>query len=71
MQISCVDVPKFYEERQSPEAKIEEEILVATIDGKGIVMRKDELKKKEPKKRLKKIRKLGERQGKKKISLKK
>ena len=71
MQASCVNVPSFYEERQSPETKTEEEILVATIDGKGIVMRKDEIKKKTPKKRLKKIRKLGERQGKKNLSVKK
>jgi len=71
MQASCLDVPVFYEERQSPETKTEEEILVATIDGKGIVMRKDEIKKETPVKRLKKMRTLGERQEKKKPSLKK
>ena len=57
---SCVDVPKFYAERRGPEAKIEEDILVATIDGKGVVMRKDQIAKSAPKKQLRKMRKIGE-----------
>ena len=58
---SCVDVPKFYEKRQRPNAKTEEDILVATIDGKGVVMRKDQIAKSSPKKQLRKMRKIGER----------
>lgn len=54
MQKSCIDVPKFYEERQEPEMKPEKEILVGTIDGKGVVLRKNQFIKKAPKKRLKK-----------------
>lgn len=64
MQKSCIDVPKFYEERQEPDTETEKEILVATIDGKGVVMRKNQLIKKAPKKRLKKMRKIGEREKK-------
>lgn len=33
MQTSCVNVPDFYEKRQSPKIKIKEELLIATIDG--------------------------------------
>lgn len=60
MQKSCIDVPKFYEERQEPDMNTEKEILVGTIDGKGVIMRKNELVKKVPKKRMKKMRKIGE-----------
>ena len=61
MYKSSVDVPKFYENRQGPDAETEKEIIVATGDGKGIVMRKDQLEKKVAKKRLRKMRKTGER----------
>lgn len=64
MQKSCIDVPKFYEKRQKPDLGTEKEILVGTIDGKGIVMRKDQLAKKVPKKRMRKMRKIGEREKK-------
>lgn len=47
---SSIDVAKFYSERQGPDANTEEEILVATIDGKGIIMRKDQIEKSVPKK---------------------
>lgn len=61
---SCVNVPKFYTERQEPDAKTEEEILVATIDGKGVVMRKNQIEKPVLQKRRRKMRKIGERQKK-------
>jgi len=61
MHKACVDIPKFYEKRQGPDAGTEKEIIVATGDGKGIVMRKDQLEKKVAKKRLRKMRKRGER----------
>lgn len=64
MRRSCVDVPKFYEERQRPDVKTENEILVGTIDGKGVVMRKNQLEKKILKKRLRKMRKVGEKEKK-------
>ena len=46
---SCVDIPQFYANRQGPNAETEKEIVVATGDGKGIVMRKNQLEKKSPK----------------------
>jgi hypothetical protein len=61
MHKSCVDVPQFYANRQGPNAETEKEIIVATGDGKGVVMRKDQLEKKVVKKRLRKLRKRGER----------
>jgi hypothetical protein len=61
MHKSCVDVPGFYANRQGPDAETEKEIIVATGDGKGVVMRKDQLEKKVAKKRLRKMRKQGER----------
>ena len=61
MHKSCVDVAEFYEKRQGPEAGTEKEIIVATGDGKGVVMRKDQLEKKVAKKRPRKMRKKGER----------
>jgi hypothetical protein len=61
MHKSCVDVPQFYANRQGPNAETEKEIIVATGDGKGVVMRKDQLEKKIVKKRLRKLRKKGER----------
>jgi hypothetical protein len=61
MHKSCVDVPQFYEKRQGPNAKTEKEIIVATGDGKGVVMRKDQIEKKVAKKRRRKMRKKGER----------
>ena len=61
---SCIDVPKFYAERRRPDAKTEEDILVATIDGKGVVMRKDQIAKTTPKNQLRKMRKIGERKKK-------
>src|SRR5580658_9225847 len=61
MHKACVDIPKFYEKRQGPDAGTEKEIIVATGDGKGIVMRKEQLEKKVAKKRLRKMRKRGER----------
>ncbi|MCP4652761.1 MAG: ISKra4 family transposase [Candidatus Omnitrophica bacterium] len=60
MNKSCVNVPKFYENREKPEGKTEEEILVVTMDGKGVVMRKDQIEKKVPKTRRRKMRKIGE-----------
>ncbi len=60
MHEACIDVPKFYEERQGPDRETEKKILVGTIDGKGIVLRKDQLAIKTPKKRLRKMRKIGE-----------
>jgi hypothetical protein len=38
------DVQRFYEEKPAPSADDEGEILVATIDGKGVRMRRDEPK---------------------------
>lgn len=61
---ASVDVSKFYEKRQRPKIETEKEILVATIDGKGIVMRKDQVEKKAHKKHLPKMRKLGEKETK-------
>ena len=61
---ACVDAPKFYEERQGPDKETEKEILVGTMDGKGVVLRKDQLAIKIPKKRLRKMRKLGEKEQK-------
>jgi hypothetical protein len=61
MHKACVDVPKFYEKRQGPDTYTEKEIIVATGDGKGVVMRKEQLEKKVVKKRLRKMRKQGER----------
>ena len=61
---SSVDVEKFYEERPKPAIETEKEILVATIDGKGIVMRKDQLVKKIRKKHPRKMRKIDEREQK-------
>lgn len=58
---SCVDIPQFYANRQGPNAETEKEIVVATGDGKGIVMRKNQLEKKVAKKRLRRMRKQGER----------
>lgn len=60
MHKSCVDVPQFYANRQGPDAETEEGIIVATGDGKGVVMRKGQLEKKVAKKRLRKMRKQGE-----------
>lgn len=54
------NVSRFYQAQPKPEN--EEELLVATIDGKGIVMRKDQLKQ-IPK--MKRIRKVGEKEKKK------
>ncbi|MGA8163520.1 MAG: ISKra4 family transposase [Waddliaceae bacterium] len=61
MHKSSVDVPKFYEKRQGPDAETEKGIIVATADGKGVVMRKDQIEKKVTGKRLRKMRKTGER----------
>lgn len=61
MHKSCVDIPQFYANRQGPDAETEKGIIVATGDGKGVVMRKDQLEKKVAKKRLRKMRKQGER----------
>lgn len=61
MDKASVDVPQFYEKRQGPDAGTEKEIIVATADGKGVVMRKDQIEKKVAKKRLRKMRKKGER----------
>lgn len=78
VQKACVNVPKFYEERQSPGVSTEKKILVATVDGKGIVMRKDQIKIRVRKKRRmrkikereikKTIKRMGEKIGKKKMS---
>jgi len=59
---ACVDVPNFYEEREGPDPKTENEILVATIDGKGVVMRKGQIVEPSPKKHRKRMRKIGEKQ---------
>ncbi len=61
MHESSVDVPQFYANRQGPNIETEKEIIVATGDGKGVVMRKDQLEKKIVKKRLRRLRKQGER----------
>ena len=61
---SSVDVEKFYENRSQPTIETEKEVLVATIDGKGIVMRKDQLIKKVRKKHPRKMRKINERKQK-------
>ena len=58
---SCTHVQQFYKERQGPDAGTEKEIIVATGDGKGVVMRKDQIEKKVIKKRPRKMRKNGER----------
>lgn len=79
VQKTFVNVPKFYEERQSPEISTEKKILVATVDGKGVVMRKDQVKirirkkrrmkkTKERERRKKMIKKGGQKIGKKKMS---
>lgn len=70
MHKACIDVPEFYEKRQAPDVETEKEIIVATGDGKGVVMRKDQLEKQVAKKRLRKMRKQGER-AKKKVNEKK
>ena len=59
---SSKDVDEFYEQQPAPAAESEEEILVATVDCKGVPIVKQEVSK--PKKRLKK----GEKPGKKKMS---
>jgi alpha-galactosidase len=64
LQKSYADVSDFYKDRQGPKAKTEKEILVITVDGKGVVMRKDQIQKKNHRKRFKKIRKLDERKKK-------
>lgn len=61
MHKSCIDVPEFYEKRQGPDVGTEKEIIVATGDGKGVVMRKDQIEKRIAKKRPRKMRKKGER----------
>lgn len=61
MHKSCIDVPEFYEKRPGPETGTEKEIIVATGDGKGVVMRKDQIEKRVTKKRLRKMRKKWER----------
>ena len=61
---ACVDAPKFYEERQGPNKETEKGILVGTMDGKGVVLRKDQLAIKIPKNRLRKMRKIGEKKQK-------
>lgn len=61
---SSINIEKFYEERQEPSIETEKEILIATIDGKGVVMRKDQVIKKIRKKRLRKMRKIGEKKEK-------
>jgi hypothetical protein len=61
MHKSCVDVPQFYEKRQGPDAETEKEIIVATGDGKGIIMRKNQLEETVTKKRPRKMKKKGER----------
>lgn len=61
---SSIDAPKFYAEREGPDAKTEEDILVATIDGKGIIMRKDQIAKSAPKNQVRKMKKIGERKKK-------
>jgi hypothetical protein len=65
MNKSCIDVSRFYENRKVPDEKTEKEIIVATGDGKGVVMRKDQIEKKTGKKRPRKMRKKGERTKKK------
>jgi hypothetical protein len=60
MHGACIDAPKFYEERQEPDRETEKKILVGTIDGKGVVLRKDQLAIKTPRKRPRKMRKIGE-----------
>lgn len=65
MKQACVDVPNFYKERQGPKIETEKEIMVATMDGKGVVMRKDQIEKTISKKQLRKIRRIGEREKKK------
>ena len=42
MKKASVDVPIFYEMRQNPDAKSEKELLVVTMDGKGVVMKKNQ-----------------------------
>ncbi len=60
MHKSCIDVPEFYEKRQELDVETEAEIIVATGDGKGVVMRKDQIEKRIAKKRSRRIRKKGE-----------
>lgn len=62
---SCVDVPQFYEKRQEPDVGTEKEIIVATGDGKGVVMRKDQIERKFVKQQSRKMRKKGEKMQKK------
>ena len=54
IQTSRIDVPDFYKERQGPDARTEKEILVAAMDGKEVVMRKNQLEQRTPKKQLRK-----------------
>lgn len=41
-RVAAADVQSFYEARPVPAAKSEDELLVSTIDGKGVPMRPDE-----------------------------
>ena len=66
MQKASVDVPNFYELRQNPDAKSEKELLVVTMDGKGVVMKKNQLEQKISRKRPRKMKKLGEQEKKRK-----
>ena len=58
MKNAYLDVPDFYETRQKPDN--EEELLVATLDGKGVVMKKNQIEQKTPKQRPRKMKKNGE-----------
>jgi len=63
MKKSCENIDEFYEQQATPEEESEGELLVATVDCKGVPVIKKEAPVK-PKKRLKK----GEKPGKKKMS---
>jgi len=60
MQKACSNVSNFYKESPAPDAKSEKEILVATVDGKGVFMKKGQLKEKSFKPQFREMRKLGE-----------
>ena len=60
MQKACSDVSNFYKERQAPDAKSEKEIFVATVDGKGVVMKNSQIKEKPSNRQFRKMRKIGE-----------
>lgn len=57
---SCADITDFYLKQPMQNEDTESELLVATVDCKGVLMRKSELKKKDSLPKLMRLRKVGE-----------